>query len=284
MPSLILRPDSNGDQNEWDGQYPDSGNRCDKVNETTPDEDSTYIYTNTSGEHEGYGLSSSGLTDETINSITVYARLRKTTSDGCIVRLEIWPDGAYNRYPSGDKYPTTSYADYLNEWTTNPHTSQPWTVADIEGLRAGIVDNWLAGGEVRCTQIWVIVDYTAAGPETYTKTWNADVLFKKLGIPKALSVDAAFQKQGIPETFGLDVAFQKSFIIQKQMDVLLKRLDATKTFGLDAFFGAVEAETYIKNFALDAVFAYKVRLPELWFDENGKIVLNISKPYIWVGT
>ena len=61
-------------------------------------------------------------------------------------------------------------------------------------------------------------------------------------------------------------------------------MDATKSFGVDIYFGAVEAETYAKSFGLGVIFAYKVRLPELWLDENGKIVLNISKPYTWVGT
>ncbi len=165
----------------------------------------------------------------------------------------------------------------------------------------------------------VVVADVYIGPEaaaqTYTKTWTTDALFKKLGIPKTFSVDTAFQKQDIPKTFGLDATFQKSFIIQKQIDalfkrfdilksftldarfgalmtqtisrqidILLKKLDATKTFGLDVYFGPFEAETYAKTFALDAIFAYKVRLPELWLDENGKIVLNISKPYTWVGS
>lgn len=135
-----------------------------------------------------------------------------------------------------------------------------------------------------------------AGAETYTKTWTTDALFKKLGIPKSLDVDAAFQKQDIPKTFGLDATFQKSFAvdarfgalitqtISRQIDVLLKKLDLTKNFGLDIYFGPFEAETYAKTFALDAIFAYKVRLPELWLDENGKIILNISKPYTWVGS
>ena len=59
--------------------------------------------------------------------------------------------------------------------------------------------------------------------------------------------------------------------------------DVTKTFGLDVYFGSVAAETYAKEFGLDVMFAYKVRLSELWLDENGKLVLNISKPYAWVG-
>jgi hypothetical protein len=180
-------------------------------------------------------------------------------------------------------------------------------------------------GLVYCTEAvniyvdCVVVADTYIGPETaeqtYTKTWATDALFKKLGIPKALSVDAAFQKQDIPKTFGADAAFKKSFILQKQVDalfkrfdilksfavdarfgalmtqtisrqidVLLKRLDASKTFGLDVYFGPAEAQAYAKTFALDVILAYKVRLPELWLDENGKLVLNISKPYTWVGT
>jgi hypothetical protein len=144
---------------------------------------------------------------------------------------------------------------------------------------------------------------------------HVDAFFKKLGIPKTLNIDTALQKQNIPETFGLDAAFQASFITQKhidiffkkfniienfavdahfgalttqtmskQVDVLFKKLDATATFGLDTYFGAVETQTYTETFGLDVVLAYKVRLPELWLDENGRIVLNISRPYTWVGT
>jgi hypothetical protein len=165
----------------------------------------------------------------------------------------------------------------------------------------------------------VVVADTYIGPEeeveTYTKTWTTDSLFKKLDITEFFNVDTTFQKQGIAKIFGLDAAFQKSFNIQKQLDTLfkrfdipksftldarfgtlmthilsrqidavLKKVDATKTFGLDVYFGAAEAETYTKAFGLTVIFAYKVRLPELWFDENGKIVLNISTPYTWVGS
>jgi len=73
-------------------------------------------------------------------------------------------------------------------------------------------------------------------------------------------------------------------IISRQIDAVLKKLDSTKTFGLDVYFGPVESETYAKTFGLSVIFAYKVRLPELWLDENSKIVLNISKPYTCVGS
>lgn len=132
-------------------------------------------------------------------------------------------------------------------------------------------------------------------------TADIDVFLKALGIEKTVDVDTLFRKLDLLETFGVDTALVKRNIIMsfgvdvrfgtlvteeisRQIDVLFKRLDATKNFGLDVYFGPVEAEAYAKNFALDVVFAYKVRLPELWLDENGKMVLNISKPYTWVGT
>jgi hypothetical protein len=107
---------------------------------------------------------------------------------------------------------------------------------------------------------------------------------------KKAYVDTFFQKQDNQKTFALDTALQKSFALDvrfgalasytvaRQIDAMLKRLGAAKSFGL------AEAETYTVSFGLDARFAYKVRLPELWFDENGRIILNILKPYPWVGS
>jgi hypothetical protein len=113
-----------------------------------------------------------------------------------------------------------------------------------------------------------------------------DVLFKKLDILETFGVDVDYLKRNVVKSFAVDARFGALMTqtISRQIDVLLKKLDATKTFGLDACFGPAEAETCMRDFALDAIFAYKVRLPELWLDENGKLVLNISKPYTWVGT
>jgi hypothetical protein len=148
-----------------------------------------------------------------------------------------------------------------------------------------------------------------------TTTFGVDSALKKTDITKSLAADTTFQKQDLPKIFSLDTAFQLSSVAQKQVDslfkkldasenfavdalfvalmthtiskqvdVLLKKLDEIASFGLDTRFGQVEAETYSRSFGLSVIFAYRVRLPELWLDENGKMVLNISKPYVWVGT
>jgi hypothetical protein len=155
----------------------------------------------------------------------------------------------------------------------------------------GTVRNWTygampdpLGANESDTQVSIYATYTPSGA-TYTRTWDADVLFSKLDLLESFGVDTTLLKRNIVRNFGVDASFGAALAkeISRQIDVLLKKLDAQKTFGLDVYFGQVEAETYAKNFALDVIFAYKVRLPELWLDENGKLVLNVSKPYAWVG-
>lgn len=206
---------------------------------------------------------------------------------------------------------------YINGTEELSWTGQTWSSGGIQVLRAGgrIYTGWTVDQYTDC----VVVADTYIGPETetqtYTKTWTTDALFKKLGITKTFNVDTALKRQNIPKSFGLDTAFQKNFLVQeqvnaifkrfgiqksfaldahfgtlvthsisRQIDSVLKRLDATQTFGLDVYFGPVEAEASVEAFGLDVIFAYKVRLPELWLDENGKLVLNISEPYAWVGS
>ena len=85
--------------------------------------------------------------------------------------------------------------------------------------------------------------------------------------------------------FGLDACFGglATKVKSSQIDVVFKNFGASEAFGLDACFGAVTSQTYSVSFGLNSLFAYKLRLPEVWLDENGKLVLNISKPYTWVG-
>ena len=124
--------------------------------------------------------------------------------------------------------------------------------------------------------------------------------FQKQGTPKIFSLDADFQRSlttqkqvdalfkrlDVPESFAVDAYFVAlmTHTIARHIDVAIKKLDAAKNFGLDVYFGAVEGETHSVTFGLSVRFAYRVRLPELWLDENGKLVINVSMPYAWVGT
>lgn len=156
MATVTLRPD--GDVlTDWTPVG--AGSHYLEVDEVTPDEDTTYIYTGSAGDWDGYSLSTSGLTTETINKVTIYVRVRKTTADAVRVRCGV-RIGAGN-YLGGQIYPTTSYADASDERLVNPKTGLAWTIAEVEALIGIIYSAQVAGGEARCTQLWAVVDYTA---------------------------------------------------------------------------------------------------------------------------
>lgn len=127
-------------------------------------------------------------------------------------------------------------------------------------------------------------DVDAAFLATVYVQRQTDVLFKKLDALKTFGVDVDFLKRDVIKGFAVDARFGSvvTYAISKQIDVLFEKLGVARTFGIDACFGAVEAVAYIRSLALDVVFAFKMRLPEIWLDEEGKIVLNISRPYVWV--
>jgi hypothetical protein len=65
---------------------------------------------------------------------------------------------------------TGSYTQICNTWTTNPDTSSAWTEADVEGTGSNPIerffvlsDNVGSGDEIRVTQTYIKVNYTAAG-------------------------------------------------------------------------------------------------------------------------
>jgi hypothetical protein len=179
-------------------------------------------------------------------------------------------------------YRYSIYCDYTPSGATYTKT---WT---IDGLfkKLGIPKSLGVDTAFQKQDIPKTFGLDAAFQKSFSIQKQIDALFKRLDILKTFGVDADFLKRDIIKSFAVDACFGglMTQTISRQIDVLLKKLDLTKNFGLDVYFGPFEAETYTKNFALDTIFAYKVRMPELWLDENGKIVLNISKPYTWVGS
>lgn len=101
------------------------------------------------------------------------------------------------------------------------------------------------------TQYSVYATYTPSGA-TYTRTWDADVLFKKLGVTKSLGADVAFQKRDIQLTVDADALFQK-LDIQKtaDVDVLFRKLDLLESFGVDVDF---LKQDIIRSFGVDVQF------------------------------
>jgi len=99
----------------------------------------------------------------------------------------------------------------------------------------------------QCPKLYI--EWTS-GAETYTKTWQTDVLFKKLGITRTVPVDAAFKKPDIPKTYLMDVLFGKTFEKPISLDVALKRLNIPKQWMIDAAFQKAVLRTFLLDINL----------------------------------
>ncbi len=154
-----LRPNAAGTYSQADPVGEVSNYLC--VDEEVADDDSTYVETsggateidtyNIPDHSEGYG---------TISSVTVYVRCRaSTTADlhaaETVIRTHSTDYfGTYTLLPLDYTYLSQTY-------TTNPFTTSAWTWDEIDALEIGVrlYDN--DDGEVRCTQVYVEVDYAA---------------------------------------------------------------------------------------------------------------------------
>ncbi|MFC2025457.1 hypothetical protein ACFLTG_03505 [Chloroflexota bacterium] len=96
------------------------------------------------------------------------------------------------------------------QWTNNPNTSSAWTWAEVDALQAGVeLRTYYEVDESVCTQIYVIVNYTAGtydSPGTITST-------NLLSAETVGSIDALeYNSSNIPAGTGLKVQFSQDNI------------------------------------------------------------------------
>lgn len=191
----------------------------------------------------------------------------------------------YNDYPDPASFTSHSWTRSIYcTYTPSGATYTKTWATDVLFKKLGILKTF--GIDVGFLKQNIVksfaVDTRFGAMVTYTISRQIDVLFKKLGV-KAFDIDVTLEKPDISKTFAIDVDFLKTTPKTLDLNALFKKPNITTSFFIDACFGAVEAVTHSRSFALDVVFAYKVRLPEILLDEEGKIVLNVSRPYVWVG-
>jgi len=174
MATEILRPVSDGD--EISVAYPSGVSHYDRVDEATPDEDTTRLWENSLStfNRDLYNVDApSGA--GAINKITVYARCRgywslyTQTSLKCCIKSGTG-SGAPDTVTDGSGQTIAqAYADYSEEWTTNPATGSAWTWDEIANLQIGpaLRSHYaVVSKTVYCTQVYVEVDYTSVTQKT----------------------------------------------------------------------------------------------------------------------
>jgi len=178
MATETLRPNAAGDEENIAGVSGNGvGTHYTTVDEAEPDGDTTDVETSaTDYERDLYNLDNHSTGSGTINHITVYANCKgdvSVTQASLKIAIKSGTGAGAPDTPSesAEKTVTTSYAEYSNQWTTNPATTSAWTWDEIDALQAGIALKEPEPAKAymtKCTQVYVVVDYTV--PQNYTES------------------------------------------------------------------------------------------------------------------
>lgn len=153
-----------GDKTRIASQWPETGEHYDKVDESTADDEATFVYTYSKKyQTDLYDLSELGLYDVEITGLSISFRFSGGADDGHDVtgyaRAVIKTDGSgFNGAEEsqlGPAFVTRSY-----HWDTNPKTGAAWTPDEIDELQAGAkIKTADKDAAVRLTQVTVAVSY-----------------------------------------------------------------------------------------------------------------------------
>jgi hypothetical protein len=255
-----------GDFSEWDGTSAGSG---DSVTVSSSDK-----------HHGSYSL----YAESNGNGGYEYARVSKTISPQPTLHVRAYVKPvAIGAADNQDRlYYLTLIADSAVAWAgiRNISNEIKWEVMARNGT--GYVAN---NQEAPLTNQWYCLElyWTKHATEGEAILYVDGVQVANVSnIDTSYYGDAANLRVGLADIQNCDAcAVYVDCVVVADTYVGPEATEQTRTFNVDAAF---QKRDNAKSFALDAVFAYKVKLPELWLTENGKIVLNISKPYTWVGT
>lgn len=107
------------------------------VSEIPPNNDTSYVYTSATGTRDFYNLANTGLSNVVLGRVWVEFVGKLSAADASSVGAALRISGT--NFDDVLQPLTTVYARYKTpEWTLNPYTSGVWTVADVDGLQAGL--------------------------------------------------------------------------------------------------------------------------------------------------
>ncbi|MDD5353267.1 MAG: hypothetical protein PHS93_08925 [Candidatus Omnitrophica bacterium] len=156
-----FRPNAAGDLTQL---TPNAGSNYDRVLEAVADDDTTY---NSSTGADGakvdlYNVPDSGYGVGTINSVTIYARVRKEAGSTGAGNARIACKTEGTVYYGSNEALADTYTNITKAYTTNPNTTVAWTWAEVNALQIGIeLPRTNAFGILgRITQIYAIVNFT----------------------------------------------------------------------------------------------------------------------------
>ncbi len=154
----ILRPEADGDHVGLGIVGPANG--WDAVNDITPDDDTSYVWNDGAAAYACFEMQNSAAT--TIASVDGWDRCKVSANADAGDQKEFYLETADGTGFSGGGLVTvtTSYVDRESAAIANP-AGGGWTMATLNSVRGAIELRENGVDQVRCTQLWIEVNYTA---------------------------------------------------------------------------------------------------------------------------
>ena len=143
-------PDGDGNYTAWTGTYAD-------VDEQPPDNDTSYIYSSTSGHAETITLQSASAAgiSGTVHAVQAWAVIREASTVTSAVQVRM-RSGSTDSDTTSRNF-TTSYQFNCNQRATDP-AGAAWTLSALDSLEVGVENN--AANTIRCSYLAAMVAYT----------------------------------------------------------------------------------------------------------------------------
>jgi len=181
---IMLRPSAAGDNADWTRGGTDSGANWSQEEEAPPDDVTTYVQSNTSGQIDDYNLDATPAamaSDDVINCVQVGVRFAISGAGGAdpdfVLRIKASSGGTVEESAALSGAGDTSYQSYkiatprqyaLTLYDLPGGSATAWTKADLDAAQVGIRETITDTHFVRVSALWVVVDHkpAAAGGQT----------------------------------------------------------------------------------------------------------------------
>jgi hypothetical protein len=164
MATETLRPDGVGNYSEFEYTTPPNANWENLSDDSDLTEISSNLLTQPMDSHT-YTNPSGAL--GRITNVTVKGRVTSQVQPaGCKFFLRI---SSTDYMGSTTHVLTGSFAEYTESWATNPDTSLPWTLTDVQGIECGIQKTNTTINTVSAVEMYCDVTHL---PATRNNDWN----------------------------------------------------------------------------------------------------------------
>ena len=116
---------------------PDAGDNYARVNETPPDDDTSYVEGSTPTDHDSYAMDDLTPTAGTISAVCWHGRAKLTEAGAGDIGRHVRVGGT--DYQGAGQALDVSYVQYEEILEEDPDTSAAWIIAGVNAMEAGVV-------------------------------------------------------------------------------------------------------------------------------------------------